>query len=296
MSARVAFLVVVLALVPSAAAVHDMQVYVDATSWFRAGLLGVGVGTVDDGDPVPPSGIGAISLDRRSFAVGQCHRELHLDLMYSPEGLDTPAGFLPYQFTLELFDAQGVELASWTVGLSGTQLVATVPAAGSYRTDLYLLTGAGDGQELKLNWTLRVRGFEALGEPTCMISVNEVEANPPGTDAGNEWAELLNKGFEDVDVSGWRLWTDDTPPEEHFFPEGSVVPGGQRLVVNLTSGQFIDNVGEVVVISDASGNEVDRTPALTDTANDNRTNQRSPELSELWAFLSGTPGSQNREA
>ncbi|MCC7261916.1 MAG: lamin tail domain-containing protein [Candidatus Latescibacteria bacterium] len=71
------------------------------------------------------------------------------------------------------------------------------------------------------------------------LIVAEILADPPGDINGDgradrnedEFVELFNPG-PDLDLSGWRLSDDDTPPERQFhFPAGSLLPRGQRLVL-----------------------------------------------------------------
>jgi len=37
------------------------------------------------------------------------------------------------------------------------------------------------------------------------ISIIEVESNPAGTDAGNEWVRLFNPFGNSVDLTGWKI-------------------------------------------------------------------------------------------
>ena len=51
--------------------------------------------------------------------------------------------------------------------------------------------------------------FEWSGEsdPSAPIVINEIEQNPSGIDAGNEWVELYNPTTNDVNLDGWKLST-----------------------------------------------------------------------------------------
>ena len=59
------------------------------------------------------------------------------------------------------------------------------------------------------------------------VVLSEIMYNPAGTDESLEWLELHNQMAVNVDISGWRL--DDAV--EYTFPEGTVIEGGDYLVV-----------------------------------------------------------------
>lgn len=128
-----------------------------------------------------------------------------------------------------------------------------------------------------------------------MVRINEVEANPDGGDAGNEWLELHNEEFSEVDVSGWVVRALHGEQKILLLPQGATIPADGFLQVNFTEGQFLDNVNETVVLTNLWDVEVDRTAVLNDTANDPRTNQwvELPDVSYGWDFKTGTPGAQN---
>jgi len=133
---------------------------------------------------------------------------------------------------------------------------------------------------------------EPMAEPEdtgLNVVINEVEANPSGADAGNEWVELFNPLSEDVDIGGWMIVTTHGRIESFTFTSGTTIPGGGHLVVQFPS-QFIDNGDEVLILRNDLGNEVDRTPILDDSQNDNRTWQRKVDgfdndQDDDWVFL-----------
>jgi PKD repeat protein len=138
----------------------------------------------------------------------------------------------------------------------------------------------------------------AVNEPvTGHLVINEVESNPPGTDAGYEWVELYNPTGAAIDVSGWKLQTTAGVVATYTIPGGTTIQAGGYLVITFPS-QFLDNEQESVVLVDQSNAEIDRTPLLSDTANDAMTWQRIPNGidtggSSDWQFLSGTKGASN---
>ena len=73
------------------------------------------------------------------------------------------------------------------------------------------------------------------------------------------------------------------------FASGTVIEAGGHLVVQFSS-QFIDNDDEELILRNDLGNEVDRTPILNDSQNDNRTWQRrvdglDNDQDDDWVFL-----------
>ena len=108
------------------------------------------------------------------------------------------------------------------------------------------------------------------------VTIIEVESNPSGTDAGNEWIKLFNSDSEPIDLSGWTVLTDD---------------GGTHTISNLTlsacsdtmisfSSQFLDNQQEMLTLIDANQNLVDQTSTITDTDNDGTTWSVIPPICE----------------
>lgn len=272
--------------------------YVEAGGRFHAGLVAVGVGAPDDGDPVPPAGVGAVNMASFPFEADLCHLDLQVLLRFEPKNATValPGAFVeaPYEFQLELFDATSGERLP-----GSTMRFRSSPAEGGYalgremagvplRADLYLLRGADT------EWDLSIRGWPDPSVPCTQPPViNEVEANPDGVDAGREWVEIYNPNLVPVDVSGWTVRATRGTPASLVL--GDVVVAAQgRVVVTFSEGQAIDNVDEVVVLEDASGVEQDRTPALSDGADDGRTNQRTPDGGwATWAFLDGTRDAPN---
>ena len=52
------------------------------------------------------------------------------------------------------------------------------------------------------------------------VVINEVEANPPGLDARNEWVELFNPLAETIDLSGWRIVATHGVSRTYIIPQG----------------------------------------------------------------------------
>jgi hypothetical protein len=129
------------------------------------------------------------------------------------------------------------------------------------------------------------------------ILINEVELNPPGTDSGNEWVELYNPNSFAVDVSGYALSTTAGATVTTKIPAETMIGSNGYYIVTY-SGQWLDNENESVTLANAAGVIIDSTPTLTDTANDNRAWQRTPNGVDTdsisdWGFTTATRASPN---
>ena len=132
---------------------------------------------------------------------------------------------------------------------------------------------------------------------TSRILINEVEQNPTGTDAGNEWVELYNPTSNTVDIGSWTLSTTAGVTVTLTIPSGTTISAGGYSVITYGS-QWLDNEDESIILGDADGNEIDRTPILSDTYNDERSWQRYPDGQDTnstndWSFRTSTMESSN---
>jgi hypothetical protein len=138
---------------------------------------------------------------------------------------------------------------------------------------------------------------QAVQSVTSHIVINEVEANPAGTDAGNEWVELYNPMATNVNIIGWSLSTTAGVTKTVSIPSGTTIQANGYYVVTYGS-QWLDNSGESVILRNAGRTEVDRTPSLDDAKNDGNTWQRYPNGVDTdsvsdWEFKLGTRGVSN---
>lgn len=134
------------------------------------------------------------------------------------------------------------------------------------------------------------------------IVINEVCASntsSPAQDGGlYDWIELINTSTDPVSISGYGLTDKDTEPYAYKFPDGTVINGGERLVVYCDSkaeGDFapfgISTSGETITLTDAAG-------AVADTVTfgalgDNESYGQYPENSGIYYVMSATPGAAN---
>lgn len=262
-------------------------IYREASGHFLAGTAGVGVGEVAPGVEA--------NVHRERFSTNDCHRELRFILDYSPENAsaDTPVAAISFPFIFEatVYDNDTDEPlpnGSFEWIHPGTR-VHVLDAARDLRVDLLMTRGAN------VDWTFRIAGWIAQAAECRwqgLLFVNEVETNPVGQDAGFEWVEVTNIGFQSADLTGWRLRALHGDPALYSFPAGTTIPIGGRLVVQFPA-QFLDNADEIVVLESPRGWEVDRTPPLSDDANDGFTWQRTPDGADAWIFKPGTKNAVN---
>jgi len=160
-----------------------------------------------------------------------------------------------------------------------------------------------DNEFNPFTWTLYLEYAEEKGEttsaPTVKVVINEVELNPPGRDEGNEWVELYNPNAFYVDLGGWTLTTTHGITVTVTIPEGTRIPPNGYYVVSYKL-QWLDNEDESIILKDKNGVEIDRTPRLSDTLNDDNTWQRIPDgrdtdSPEDWKFRASTKGMANSE-
>ena len=142
--------------------------------------------------------------------------------------------------------------------------------------------------------------FEVVAPTSGHVVINEFELNPPGNDNYlnvEEWVELYNPTSESIDISGWTLSTIGGETVTVSIPEGIMVDANGYYVFRRGS-QWLDNNAEAVILRDAEGEEVDRTPARSDGDNDDYSwarysNGQDTDSDTDWRFQSSTEGASN---
>ncbi len=116
-------------------------------------------------------------------------------------------------------------------------------------------------------------GLRASGAPWGgRVVINELMADPVGTDLGNEWIELVNVDPQfAADLSGWMVG-DAVNPARHVFPPGTTLQPGQVIVlfdrgdhqdevptalVSSTGTLSLNNTGDLITLTDAAGGQRD---------------------------------------
>lgn len=111
------------------------------------------------------------------------------------------------------------------------------------------------------------------------IIITEIEMNPAGTDAGNEWIELYSEN--EINLEGYKIINNDG---KKINLSGSFL----GYYAYVSSKQWLDNEDEKVFLY--KGDElIDETDLLKDSWNDGRTWQ----LCDLWEPKEQTKGNKN---
>ena len=112
-------------------------------------------------------------------------------------------------------------------------------------------------------WGERPCGGEATG-----VVIDEVIANPPGPDEGQERAVIANRGPTPEDIGGWTL-RDGSSAHRFEFPAGTVLPPGTSIEVITRCDRpppgaicwdarsaVWDNGGDIAFLLDDQGRQV----------------------------------------
>lgn len=123
--------------------------------------------------------------------------------------------------------------------------------------------------------------------PKPRVVISELYPDPPGGDE-NEWIEIANIGIPAVSLRGWQLSDGET---SYVFDDRTLGPDQFVVVSRSATNIALDNGGDTLVLSDASGKEMSR------TAYDETEEGVSLARIEDGSFVSTialTPGSGNR--
>ena len=101
------------------------------------------------------------------------------------------------------------------------------------------------------------------------VMIYAFDQNPAGSDKGNEWVTLHNPSNETVDIGNWILQTTHGSVVTETIPEGTIL-NPRAYYIYTPPYQWLDNEDESIILKDSEGKEVDRTPVLSDTKDDNR--------------------------
>ncbi len=136
-----------------------------------------------------------------------------------------------------------------------------------------------------------------VGAAQGTVVINEVEANPAGDEsvfktAITAWFELYNNDDKDVDISGWSI--KNSEGRSITLPQGAVIRGLDYYVLDAKP-KWLAQTGEVLVLTDAGGAEVDRTAVLSDEEDNEMAWTRDPDGRDTngtddWKFLANSRG------
>jgi len=136
-----------------------------------------------------------------------------------------------------------------------------------------------------------------MGAAQGMVVINEVEANPAGDESAHKtsitaWFELYNNDDKDVDIGGWSI--NNSEGRAMTIPPGAVIKGLDYYVMDVRP-KWLAQSGEILVLTDASGREVDRTAVLSDKEDNEIAWTRDPDGRDTnstydWKFLANSRG------
>lgn len=95
------------------------------------------------------------------------------------------------------------------------------------------------------------------------------DQNPAGSDDGNEWVTIHNPSNKSVDIGNWTLESTHGTTAIDWIPEGTILYPSAYYICT-PHYRWLDNNNESIILRNAKGEEVDRTPAVTDNEKDNR--------------------------
>ena len=124
---------------------------------------------------------------------------------------------------------------------------------------------------IKISWVLLFVVIAiATSSASSDVEIYAFDQNPAGSDKGNEWVTLHNPpSNESVDIGNWVLQTTHGSIVTETIPEGTMLNPGAYCIYTPPY-QWLDNEDESIILKDFEGEEVDRTPVLSDVKDDNR--------------------------
>jgi micrococcal nuclease len=114
----------------------------------------------------------------------------------------------------------------------------------------------------------------ALATSTSISATSDViiyafDQNPAGSDEDNEWVTFHNPTNKSVDIGNWTFESTHGTTAIDWIAEGTTLyPSAYYTCTPFY--QWLDNSEEAIILRNAEGEEVDRTPVLSDNENDNR--------------------------
>lgn len=141
----------------------------------------------------------------------------------------------------------------------------------------------------------------------AQVLINEIAWMGSVNSANEEWLELYNSGAEDADISGWILESQDGSPKinlsgvikqnGYFLLERTSDNSAPNVEADLIYTGAMSNSGEVLVLKNAMGMEIDRVDGSNDWENiggDNATKETAQKSGTAWITAISTPMAQTR--
>ena len=150
------------------------------------------------------------------------------------------------------------------------------------------------------------KGFEEIEQATEKylpdVHISEVRTNGGVQDDSSDWIELVNKGSQAVNLSGYGLSDNKDEPFRFIFPDSTTIQPGEYLLVytkeNPPSGSLsanfgVDAQGEDVYLAKADGSIIDYMNSGVQYNGMSAGRSESGESNERLYFTTPTPGQAN---
>jgi hypothetical protein len=121
------------------------------------------------------------------------------------------------------------------------------------------------------------------------LQITEVELNPLGGRAENEWIEFYNPSENPINVSFWKI--NDSLKERFVIPSNTTIRGGKYYVVEFNS-PILNNGGDSVFLSYPNNSLVDKIENLEERTSSTKTHQL---CNNEWIFQEQTKNKENCE-
>ncbi|MGB3458413.1 MAG: lamin tail domain-containing protein [Halobacteriota archaeon] len=105
-------------------------------------------------------------------------------------------------------------------------------------------------------------GIACIELPPSGVIIYAFDQNPAGLDEGNEWVIIHNPTNKSVDIGNWTLETTNGSTVSGWIAEGTTLYPGDYITFS-PSYRRIDNNNESIILRDAVGEVVDRSPVIT---------------------------------
>ncbi|GEM_PF-1985872 len=128
----------------------------------------------------------------------------------------------------------------------------------------------------------------AISLSSASVFINEVELNPSGSDADNQWVEIFNNGASQ-NLSGWYL--NDMNGSAFYFPN-ITINSNNFLSLDLINYTLSDS-NENITIYNKFNLFQDEVLNLSDLDDDDQTWQRLPDGTGDFVFKNSTKGVSN---
>ncbi|MFT5432399.1 MAG: phosphatidylserine/phosphatidylglycerophosphate/cardiolipin synthase-like enzyme, partial [Myxococcota bacterium] len=147
----------------------------------------------------------------------------------------------------------------------------------------------------------RVTGHTWAGpQPDPSVVLNEVLANPSGSDTGNEFVEIVNAGSTSVHLAAWTVG-DKASPVRHQFSVGDWLRPGEALVIYdsgehpnaylASSGSLsLNNSNEIITLRDSAGNVASQVSYSSSRAGVSLVREVDGDATAGWVYHDEIPG------